>query len=152
MKHDHKSLEYEGDNPGNLKKWKYCPSCGERIEVMTKDEMAEWLAVDVLGWKLNEEGKFWDRRANWSDRLEIVWAIALTKVIYSPSGLEAVWEAIMEKFPLLEISYSFSFTERKAVCCGFTNHDDGDADWSFNQFGDDRYEAFYKAVYEAMKG
>lgn len=115
--------------------------------------MTEWLAKNVLGWKFEDsERPQWrcpgKRFTHGPDQLTRVWSHKLCDLIYSPDGFFAVWDAVIKKFPYLEIA--FSITAYESICCVFTNHDDGDADWMFNQFGKDRYEAFYSAVYEAM--
>jgi len=96
---------------------------------MTKTEMALWLA-GFIGW---ERGK--DYSIGNED---------IVPLIYSPDGFFLVWNAASMRFPYLEIA--FSITAYDSICCVFTNND---AKWMFNQFGKDRYEAFYRAVYEA---
>jgi len=105
---------------------------------MNKKQTAEWLAGNVLGCTYCKECDVWVSDTVKDD---------IVKFIYSPDGFFAVWDAVIKKFPSLEIA--FLLTAYETICCVFTNHDDGDADWMFNQFGEDRYEAFYGAVYEA---
>jgi len=100
---------------------------------MKKTEMALWLA-GFIGWECGKDYSIGNED--------------IVPLIYSPDGFFAVWRGVEDKFPYLEIA--FSVTAFKTICCVFTNHDDEDADWEFNQFGKDHYEAFYNAVYEAM--
>jgi len=115
---------------------------------MDKKQMAEWLVKNFCDKNKIIYRDSSGRRCTkyFKSTLE---AIAF---FYSPDGFFAVWIAINKKFPYLEIA--FSITAYETICCVFTNHDDEDVDWDdgwiFNQFGKDRHEAFYNAVYEAM--
>jgi len=123
---------------------------------MNKQQTADWLAENVLNYIRHDMGKLIDTRD--PDSGICRGPTTLLKFIYSPDGFFTVWDAVNKKFPYLEITFStnannFPFkTANNSIRCGFTNHDYGygDADWEFNQFGKDRYEAFYNAVCEAM--
>jgi len=112
---------------------------------MTKQEMAEWLAENVLGAK-----KCGSTRA---DEMGIMgWKIkdlfyrekdGLEYFIYSPDGFFAVWDAVEKEEDFWSVNF---LLVRSGVQC--------DLDIGRHHVGDgiDRYKAFYNAVYEAMKG
>lgn len=117
---------------------------------MNKQEMAEWLAVKVLGWKSipaddDYELDLWHS----PNREPGLTTHNLIEYIFSPVGFFAVWDAVegdkcvgMEMYipPDEELrgeSYSctiMTINQETIIKCG-----------------KDRYEAFYKAVHEVMK-
>jgi len=116
---------------------------------MNKTEMAEWLIKNVLKADKHES----DTMNVWClnpGLIEVYPPSNLCKFFYSPDGFFAVWDAVMEKLPNHEIA--FSVTTDKSLCYAFINHVDADPEREFNQFGKDRYESFYNAVYKALGG
>lgn len=120
---------------------------------MTKQEMAEWIAENVLGWEFCGECNLWVREDIPHDTDD---PPILIDFIYSPDGFFAVWDAVEEKFKGGQDDYgnfsdslqsmSFSPKEDGHYCfCVVINYE--------NHYGTgkDRYKAFYNAVYEAMK-
>ena len=91
---------------------------------MNKQEMAEWLAENVLNLPKVEGNYFVPLQ--FSKRTDY-----LTAFIYSPDGFFAVWDAVEKKGNL-----GLDFWEEFNLKVGG---------------GKDRFEAFYNAVYEAMK-
>ena len=112
---------------------------------MNKQQMAEWLAETLFD---KHSASHFDPQGR---RVTIFFRDIKDKAefFYSPDGFFAVWDAVIKKFPYLEIA--FSVTTDKSLCYAFINHVDADPEREFNQFGKDRYEAFYNAVYEAMQ-
>jgi len=110
---------------------------------MTKQEMAVWLAVSVLGWNRCEQ-----KWHIWMKDFEYVMGHKghplLCDFIYSPDGFFAVWDKCLEEgFQSIEIEV-------------LNVEPDGQETWQCTLYdhsalGKDRYEAFYNAVYEAMK-
>lgn len=111
---------------------------------MTKKEMAEWLAVNVLGWKFDKHGN--EGHGCYMENEECVtiekfWIMGLYNIeeyLYSPDGFFAVWDAVEKELRRQGVTANqyVGFWENYHVKI-----------WN-NQ---DRYEAFYNAVYEAMK-
>lgn len=114
---------------------------------MTEQEMAEWLAEKVLGIEVVRDTP----RMQFKTRLNLKGKCPTpVEFIYSPDGFFAVWDAVemMEYFVGMEMyippdkelqGEAYSCTIRKVT------------DESYIGCGKDRYEAFYNAVYEAMK-
>lgn len=107
---------------------------------MNKQEMAEWLAENVLRWTYCSDCETWvaDLGEHWRREPSIV------DIIYSPDGFFAVWDAVI-KAGNNDVTIGQEFvggeSEQPLRCL----IDDGVGE------GKDRYEAFYNAVYEAMK-
>jgi len=104
---------------------------------MTKQETAEWLAENVLGWEfkggVNPRWECFENKfEHGSDKLTAVWAHKLCKLIYSPDGFFAVIKAINVK--------DLTINKLSIIAKAWNNF-----------FITLDYEAFYKAVYEAMK-
>jgi len=111
----------------------------------TKQEMAEWLAENVL------EGEFYPQNVAgksvlWKIKERFLKPSQLVPFIYSPDGFFAVLDAMERRFEetyfCLNINStmaSFIFMDGVAKTSSKVGH------------GKDRYEAFYNAVYEAMK-
>ncbi len=119
---------------------------------MTKQEMAEWLAENVLKWTRNDEKQMWtcpeNRIGDAGNELTAVWYSAFERIIYSPDGFFAVWDAVegdkcvgMEMYipPDQELRWG-------AYSCTIRNLDQS----AIIKCGEDRYEAFYTAVYQAF--
>jgi hypothetical protein len=111
---------------------------------MNKQEKAEWLAGKVLDYKwysaIQVNSKW--TKPYWEGPVgeATIWLETgreLEEFIYSPDGFFAVWDAVINE-PL-----RFEPGKDGAFGC-FLGHID--------TYEKDRYEAFYNAVYEAMKG
>jgi len=107
---------------------------------MNKQEMAEWLAKEVLGWNRyeNEHGAWWTNSVN-----NNILPREVESFIYSPDGFFAVWDALEKRNADLEIN--FILTAHKTPCCEIGYYEE--IKWSGH--GKDRYEAFYNAVKKA---
>lgn len=107
---------------------------------MNKQEMAEWLAENVLRWQYCSDCETWvsDLGEHWRREPSV------SELIYSPDGFFAVWDKCLEEgFQSLEIEV-------------LNVEPDGQETWECRLYdhqakGKDRYEAFYNAVYEALK-
>ena len=123
---------------------------------MNKQEMAEWLAENVLGAKFEmfNEKKRWifptpvlkgidpiDPYKLWNEHLVIF--------IYSPNGFFAVWDAV-EKMGICRQIAWYNRKKENSVRCDF-NDDVYESEVGGMGEGKDRYESFYNAVYEAME-
>ncbi len=115
----------------------------------TRQEMAEWIAEEVLDYKYCGECDV-VVRPNIPNEPEP--PPTLIDFIYSPDGFFAVWDSFRIKYPHAPISFCI-------------NHDDGSDDYGkdwcdlwveethilrCSAHGKDRYDAFYSAVYDAM--
>jgi hypothetical protein len=124
----------------------------------TKQEMAEWLAVEVLiGRKLTKENcepycipKVIDAGICWyTSTPQSLWTTYnLEQFIYSPDGFSTVWDALDTKFERVDISFCYPDPNNPTVCeLNIYNPDYFPRKMGT---GKDRYEAFYNAVYQAM--
>lgn len=126
-------------------------------------EMAEWLAVDVLGWHLNEYG-------NWADASGEIQAVdnsrceGLEEFLAKPAGFFVVknriftigyqfyrvWPIWDEQGEGLQVGIGEDYTTAKVYTGNYyypkTGNDKEDLDNTKAEI-----EAFYNAVYEAMK-
>jgi len=111
---------------------------------MNKQEMAEWLAKEVLGWNRyeNEHGAWWVNSVN-----NNILPREVESFIYSPDGFFAVWDAVEgDKCVGMEMYIPPDEDLRgEAYSCTIRNLDQG----ATIKCGKDRYEAFYEAVFEA---
>ena len=106
---------------------------------MNKQEMAEWLAKNVLGFKVREFDLMWVNGEG-NEHLFI------ESYIYCPDGFFAVWDALHSEIQYIE------FTEFQIeTCCKLVKKGFSEDVGTVRGYGKDRYEAFYNAVYEAMK-
>jgi len=123
---------------------------------MNKTETAEWLAENVLGWKFKEGGSpvpVWEfpepenKFTHGPYQLGGVWDHKLCKTIYSPDGFFAVWDAVIKNkfmyFGWRNEGPQHDSSNRCAISKLVPSPES-------TAYGD-RYEAFYNAVYEAMK-
>jgi len=118
---------------------------------MTKQQMAEWLAENVLRWEfspITEGSELTARCIKWGKQETAICKETgeLAQFIYSPDGFFAVWDALIKKGIAHYFSWRIEGNNDSDRCTldtvGPTN--------SHHAYGN-RYEAFYNAVYEAMK-
>ena len=112
---------------------------------MTKQELAEWLAENVLGWEFIKGAAMLDY---WTvpNVGGILSPDKLEEFIYSPEGFFEVWDAVENsRGPGWVIIFKVC-EDGKFIC---TSELWGEP-FCMGK-GDDRYEAFYNAVHEAMK-
>lgn len=116
---------------------------------MNKQEMAEWLAENVLGWK---------RLDSVSDCQ--IWRVAershvhcdrISEEIYTPDGFFAVWDAVEKLDRYSDVG--FWECQDGYVCHLFfiSPARKGKTKIYHEKLGKDRYEAFYNAVKQAWK-
>jgi len=109
---------------------------------MTKQGMAEWLAEKVLGWEARSDSPAGYLQHKLTGKLQPLQYFK--PFIYSPDGFFAVWDKCLEEgFQSIEIEV-------------LNVEPDGQETWDCRLYdheatGKDRYEAFYNAVYQAMK-
>ena len=115
-----------------------------RKKPTTKQEMVEWLAETVLGWKQVKNYLpyiWWESNPG----AATMSSGSAREFIYSPDGEEAVWDALEKKIRLLRVTFN-QLPEREGYNCWVQNYGDGK---EFMGTGKTRREAFYNAVYEA---
>jgi len=125
---------------------------------MNKQEMAEWLAENVLIWefKKGREIPIWKclkNKFNYGpDQLTGVWDRKLCELIYSPDGFFAVWDAVERKGYYVKLKPPT--TQCKFYCCHLYEvvaYRPLTTDpLIVESQGKDRYECFYNAVYAEM--
>lgn len=114
---------------------------------MTKQQMAEWLAENVLGWEKAKKGYWYTFKG--PDNYDVV------GFIYSPDGFFAVLKAFYKAGFRWSIDYMDHETWNDSPIYPIISIETGElvAEVSCKNPEDEPidYEAFYKSVYEAMK-
>jgi len=121
---------------------------------MNKQQMAEWLAKNVLGWTFKEgENPIWECPENkfthGPDQYTEVQDHKLCELIYSPDGFFAVWDTMNKD--TYSIKFSPPTPHYEFWLCHFYERDDFRFAIEFETeegHGETRCEALYKAVYE----
>lgn len=119
---------------------------------MNKEEMAEWLAVNVLEWNKLPDGR-------WAEYANDVWQrkkIREIDSIHTPEGFFEVWDGVEKKGWRVTVWYPEIESWPDQISFGVWNVKD---DWPPTfpvpgwPFGDieNRFSIFYEAVYQAMK-
>ncbi len=125
---------------------------------MNKQEMAEWLAENVLGWRLQptDLGDIIGTVSTYQNQegVSITTPSNLQGHIYSPDGFFAVWDAVeKESWSVFHLWECWEQNDGDAMKC--TLEEDGpdaeDPRRNVVAIGKDRYEAFYNAVYEVIE-
>ena len=122
--------------------WIFVLNIKTREYEMTKQEMTEWLAENVLNMKHYEEmgncGAHWETGPGIEYKvIRLETGRELEEFIYSPEGFFAVWGKCG-----VEVRFYPALNEVGIMVCYYK---------SGHGEGQDRYEAFYNAVFKAFK-
>jgi hypothetical protein len=99
---------------------------------MTKQEIAEFMAENVLGWTINEYGNWCNSQGCELPHIDSSSGKEPENFIYSPEGFFAVWDAISTG----KLCKQYEVMEKTM---GSIAH------------GKDRYQSFYNAVMEVWE-
>lgn len=125
-----------------------------KTKPQTKQEMAEWLAEDVLNYiwypaiqvNSNWTQPYWegpvDKATIWLET-----GRELEEFIYSPDGFFAVWDKLEERLMGTNLTFNHIPENGNVYCTIIKQYPH--AEWSSKT--KDRYESFYNAVYEIWK-
>jgi len=110
---------------------------------MTKQETVEWLAENVVGQGrtlglIQEHGKGLDK---------VEYSQALLVISQHPTFFFAMWDAVIDRG---YVYVSHCMTVNEEWQCSLAKQYQGE-NTPVMCYGKNRYEAFYKAVYQAMK-
>lgn len=110
-----------------------------------KQEMAEWIAEEVLGLEMRMISRFGINSRNCV--LHKRFWISVVDFIFSPDGFFAVWDAVEVKYGYgLRLEFNRVADGRySCYVCKHTEHKE------YAGGGKDRYEAFYNAVKQAWE-
>ena len=114
-----------------------------------KQELAEWLAVEVLGIKFRPKAETFGVRKN--EDFSGYTVQSTESYLRSPDGFFAVWD-VAEKRLFWQISFCDSSTDKVSLVTCWIYHRPSCNEIRTFYVGKDRYEAFYKAVKQAWEG
>jgi len=115
-----------------------------KTKLETREETAEWLAENVLGW--NNDGTY--PHPCWYAPKNLMTSEDVEGYLKTPDGFFAVWDAVEKRFKDIEVlRFDFGIYRGPNDCTNPYTSLVG----SIHGEGKDRYEAFYNAVYQAMK-